>query len=138
MIKKQIQFHIIIALILIFAYIILANALGALSSINLFSQGYLMQEQKTIGSTIENTHVSDSIELSVLKRRWYGKIHESITGSGKQSNVYLLGFISLPLSNNNKNYAAYHVLFFTAILIYLSLTITIKLINYRKYRYYYV
>ena len=135
---KQLKPHLAITIILIFIYIIVINSLNFFSSFSLFSQEYIIRKQIVTGSTVENTNLGDSLSLSVSRRRWYGRIYERINNNGKISNLYLLGFIKLPLTNKNMSYAIYHILFFIVMLIYISTITTVKLINYRKHKYYYI
>ena len=129
--------HFIIMGISLFIYIIIINVFNVLASYSLFSQNQIIQKQIVIGSTTEVAHVSDSLTVSVSKKRWYGKIHEAISGEGKISNLYFLGFIKLPLTNLDISYVVFHILFFAALLIYLSTMATIRLIKYKKQGYYY-
>ena len=129
--------HFIVAVMLLFIYIIIINVFNVLASYSFSSQNQIIQKQIVIGSTTEVAHVSDSLTVSVSKKRWYGKIHEAISGKGKISNLYFLGFIKLPLVNINISYIAFHILFFIGLLVYLSTIATIRLIKYKKHGYYY-
>ncbi len=129
--------HFIVAGMLLFIYIIIINVFNVLASYSFSSQNQIIQKQIVIGSTTEVAHVSDSLTISVSKKRWYGKIHEAINGEGKISNLYFLGFIKLPLVNININYALFHILFFIGLLVYISTIATIRLIKYKKHGYYY-
>ena len=134
---KQLKPHLAIVIILIFIYVIIINVFNFFSSFSLFTQNYIIQKQLTTSSAIENTNLGDSLSLSILRKRWYGRIYETINNDGKISNLYFLGFVKLPLANKNTNYAIYHILFFIALLIYISTTATIRLIKYKKHGYYY-
>ena len=127
----------IIVGIFLFIYIIIINVFNVLASYSLFSQNQIIQKQIVIGSTTEVAHVSDSLAVSVSKKRWYGKIHEAISGEGKISNLYFLGFIKLPLVNLNISYVAFHIFFFFALVIYICTIATVRLIKYKKQGYYY-
>ena len=128
--------HIIIAVILIFFYVIIMNSFNFLASYSFPVQNQIIQGQIGGSSTTETAQVSTSLSLSVLRKRWYGKIYETVDNQGKISNLYLLGFIKLPLVNLDISYIIYHVLFLITILIYIPIVATVKLINHRKYRYY--
>ena len=129
--------HFIIAGILLIIYIIIINAFNALASYSFFPQEQIIENQIITDSGIKNAHVSDSLTISVSRKRWYGKIYEVINAEGKVSNLYILGFIRLPLTNININYAVFHILFFVTLLIYISTVATIRLIKYKKHGYYY-
>ena len=129
--------HFIIAGILLIIYIIIINAFNALASYSFFPKEQIIENQIIKDSGIENAHVSDSLTISVSRKRWYGKIYEAINAEGKVSNLYILGFIRLPLTNININYAVFHILFFVTLLIYISTVATIRLIKYKKHGYYY-
>lgn len=129
--------NLIIIALLFFLYIILINTFNYFSSYYQPIQNQIIQKQIT-GVGIEVAHVSTSLAVSVQRKRWYGKIYEIIDGQGKISNLYLLGFIKLPLVNAGINYITFHILFFILILIYISIIITIKLIKYKKHKYYYI
>ena len=130
--------HIIIAAILIFFYIIIMNSFNFLASYSFPAQNQIIQGQIGGSSAMEIAQVSTSLSLSVSRKRWYGEIYEIIDGQGKISNLYLLGFIKLPLRNIDINYALYHILFFISILTYTGIAAAIKLINYKKYKYYHI
>ena len=129
--------HFIIAGILLFLYVIIINVFNVLASYSISFQNQVNQEQIIIDPTIETAHVGDSLTVSVSRKRWYGKIYEAINNNGKISNLYFLGFIKLPLVNLGISYLAFHILFFIALLIYISLAATIRLIKYKNYGSYY-
>ncbi len=130
--------HFIIAGLLLLIYVVIINGFNALASYHL-SQNQIIQEQiiTTIAPTTQIAQVSTSLSVSVSRKRWYGKIYEIINNEGEISNLYLLGFLKLPLVNINISYVVFHILFFIALLIYLSILTTIRLIKYKKYKYYY-
>ncbi len=133
---QQLKIHFAIAIILIFFYVIIINSFNFLASYSFPIQNQIIQRQIESSSTTEIAQVSTSLSLSVLRKRWYGRIYETIESQGKLSNLYLLGFIKLPLVNLDISYIAFHIIFLIAILIYISIAATIRLINYRKYKYY--
>lgn len=134
--RGQMKKHLIIAIILLSIYIIIINTFNILASYSWQGQNGIIQKQIIIGATAEEAKLSDSLSLSVLRKRWYGRIYETIESQGKLSNLYLLGFIKLPLTNYDISYVAFHIIFLISILIYISIAATIRLINYRKYKYY--
>ena len=129
--------HFIVAGILLFLYIIIVNVFNTFASYSIPLQNQIIKNQVAIDPAVEIAHIGNSLTISVLKKRWYGKIYEAINDDGKISNLYFLRFIKLPLTNININYVAFHILFFAALLIYISTAATIRLIKYKKHSYYY-
>ncbi len=136
--KKEIAKHVAFVLAIFIIYILAINIASSFFSLNFQIGSRFDAAEIKQDNTIEEAKLTDDVSIQVSRKRWYGKIYELLGSEGKTSNLYLLGFIKLPLVNEGSSYIIYHVLFLIAILIYISAVTTVKLINYKKYRYYYM
>jgi len=97
----------VIAVGLLLAYILIINAVGSLMSNESSYSGGV--EGNDYGDVVVG--VSDNVDVSVVKNRWYGTILENSGRTTKLSKLYLMGFIPLPLNVNGGNLVWIHIIF---------------------------
>lgn len=108
MMSKKTYAVYLIAIGLILAYLLIINiTANILSDGNSGSSKTL--NKNNYGDVVLG--VSDSIDVSVLRNRWYGTILEQSGTNTKLSKLYLFGFITLPINVNGSNLVWIHILF---------------------------
>lgn len=116
--KKSIIFLIILTIV----YLIIINFISIIDFTNLNFSNKTSDEQSY---SVQKIGFSDSISVSVIKNRIYGKIIQ------EDSNVklYLFRTIPVPIKSNNVSFVFYHIIFLFFILIFIIAIFLIKLIR---------
>ncbi len=104
---------ILIAGIIIAAYVILINFIASVSQLNGFTYANNV-EQSNSGQGVK-VGVGESVSVTVQRNRWYGKIIENVGDDSKISYIYLFNFLRLPLIINKFNFIYVHILMLVAI-----------------------
>jgi len=99
MLKRSLFF-----LALILFYILMVNLVFGVSNINLSETS---SKEKT-DSEFLKADIGHSVSVTVERNRFYGKIIET----DGISNIYLLGFVKLPLNSKKIDFRTFHRIFF--------------------------
>jgi hypothetical protein len=119
----------LIVLILTVGYVL---AINELAKIMTFSTGYAAPTQihQDSGTDVQ-LGISDGVQVTVLRNRFYGRIREV----GDSSKLSLFGYIPVPLKSNGYSLMVFHYIFLIIILLftmyYLYISILIKTIERR-------
>ena len=102
----------------IFVYVALINILAYSTSTSSPAAGYNAEARNDGGNVVVG--VSDSVDVTVTRHRWYGTILENSGQKTKSAKLYLLNFISIPLYSNGKSMLLINMilLFFIIISLY--------------------
>lgn len=100
--KKQYLLLLLVASLIL--YIALINFL---SSFHLSLKNNQSDTPTSLSSTQVELNMGNSLGVSIVRNRWYGKIYE-VDGS---RTIYLFKLIKLPLEKNGKDYLLFHILF---------------------------
>lgn len=118
---KKILFFITMFLML-GVYVLLINIFVA----NIIELNTQNQTIYTIGGNGQKISVSNTIDISIKRLRWYGVIY----GDGDNETLYLFWIIPLPLKHNRDSFVVFHMLFF--LLWCLILIIGLMFLNIKK------
>src|SRR3989344_9133359 len=102
--KKEIAKHVAFVLAIFIIYILAINIASSFFSLNFQIGSRFDAAEIKQDNTIEEAKLTDDVSIQVSRKRWYGKIYELLGSEGKTSNLYLLGFIKLPLVNEGSSY----------------------------------
>ena len=98
----------------IIAYFILINIVGFMFSVNF--GGYSGTEQESInGGADVKIGVSDSIDVTITRNRFYGKIMES----GSTSTLYIFNILKIPLKVNGRSLLFANLILILALIIFI-------------------
>lgn len=112
----------IIVLTLIYVFI--------MNYINIYEVDFSGKEEqnKSISGTEDiKLSVQDSIEVQVVRSRFYGKIIEDVGYDSKVRILYLFDFLRIPLEDKNRNYSLFHIIFISIIGYILLMAILAKI-----------
>ena len=105
------------------SYVILINIISynfsAISGMSVQTDGQAYSQD---GGDIK-IGISDSVDVTVVRHRWYGTIVNGADNSGSSSNLYLLSFIKLPLRSNGKSMLFAHLAVIALIVICMNVII---------------
>ena len=115
---------ILVTFLILIIYIIFINSISLFSSMNSV-QDIIQNTQSQEGSQQE-IGMGMSVDITVQKNRFYGKIIET----SKNSKLYALSFIPIPLISNGFNFKFIHLIF----IIFISLLFLFLIILYYSNR----
>jgi len=91
-------------IILLFLYIFIINLIYSTSFSDFIKNNFTNQQENSFE---ENIGISDSVSVTIERSRWYGKI----IIQDKNKELYLFGFLKIPLEKNETNYSISHLIF---------------------------
>jgi len=116
---------ILILLMIIFFYLLLINLIAQVIYFVGVSNTFEQETHYKEGGGLR-LGVSDRVDVSIVRKRWYGTMIESYTKDKKSSFLFLFNIVKLPLYINNFNFLYIHLIFS---LIFIFLIVLIKILK---------
>ena len=105
----------ILAIVALIIYIILANMIAY----NLYAKSTSSDNsENSIETGDVKLGVSEKIDVTVTRKRWYGTIIENSGQDTKLSNLYLFNIIKIPINVNNHSLYWINLIFLIIITLY--------------------
>lgn len=98
------KYILLILIASLITYIIVINLINSASFQNARNNN---TSNSISGGADVRINMGDSVTVSIVRNRWYGKIYEE----GDSKILYLFKKIKLPLEDNGKDYLPFHIFF---------------------------
>ncbi|MEK6879288.1 MAG: hypothetical protein AABY22_06740 [Nanoarchaeota archaeon] len=109
---------ILVTLLMLLIYVIFINLISHITSMDLTQE--IIKNTKNQEGSQQEIGMGMSVDITVQKNRFYGKIIET----SKNSKLYALSFILIPLISKGVNFKFIHLIFFIFLtIVFIFLTI---------------
>jgi len=118
---KATKYILIFLGISLFLYVVVINLI---STYYLPGQNNNTEDSNSYSGNQIKLNVGDSVSVSIIRNRWYGKIYEE----GGSKILYIFDKLRMPIETNGRNYILSHIIFISFWFLILIITLIFEFI----------